>query len=124
MSHRGGNSNAPAAKSELIGNGTVSTLANSRQRLRLNPNKEHKPEAYADLELDFSPSIFSSLERHLPPNMLVISRDDKAKFMTEILLKYLPTGERNRVCFQFSQSLFPKLFFVLCFILSAFVLIT
>ncbi|CAL5186621.1 unnamed protein product [Lathyrus oleraceus] len=96
MSHRGGNSNAPAAKSELIGNGTVSTLANSRQRLRLNPNKEHKPEAYADLELDFSPSIFSSLERHLPPNMLVISRDDKAKFMTEILLKYLPTGERNR----------------------------
>lgn len=98
MSHRG-NNDSPA-KSEVIGNGPVSTVANSmasRHRLRLNPNKEHKPEGYEDLELDFNPSIFSSLERHLPPNMLVVPRDDKAKFMREILLKYLPIGERNRV---------------------------
>ncbi|AES76574.1 putative procollagen-lysine 5-dioxygenase [Medicago truncatula] len=77
----------------VTGNGT---MANSRMRLRLNPNKDHKPEGYDDLELDFSPSIFSSLEKHLPPNMLVFSRDDKAKFMREILLKYLPNGERHR----------------------------
>ncbi|KAI5428248.1 hypothetical protein KIW84_033304 [Lathyrus oleraceus] len=97
MSHRSGNSNASTTKSELIGNDTVSTLANSRQRLRLNPNKKHNPEAYVDLKLDFGPSIFSLLERHFPPNMLVISHDDKTKLTTEILLKYLPNGERNRV---------------------------
>lgn len=90
----------------VTGNGT---MANSRMRLRLNPNKDHKPEGYDDLELDFSPSIFSSLEKHLPPNMLVFSRDDKAKFMREILLKYLPNGERHRVWFfQFLQSFFCK----------------
>lgn len=69
------------------------------QRLRLNPNKEHKPESYDDMQLDFSPSIFSSLERYLPPNMLGMPRYDKVKFMREILLKYLPHGERNRVSF-------------------------
>lgn len=102
MSHRGGNSNASVTKSNLIRNDTVSTLANSTQRLTLNPNKKHKPEAYADLKLDFGPSIFILLERHFSPNMLVISHDDKTKFMIEILLKYLPNGERNSVCFQFS----------------------
>ncbi|KAI9173766.1 hypothetical protein LWI28_006144 [Acer negundo] len=66
------------------------------QRLRLNPNKDHKPESYEDLQLDYSPSIFSSLERYLPPTMLGMNRDEKAKFMREILLKYLPNGERSR----------------------------
>lgn len=70
----------------------------SNQRLRLNPNREHKPESYDDLQLDFSPSIFSSLERYLPPSMMGLPRDDKVKFLREILLKYLPHGERNRVC--------------------------
>lgn len=73
------------------------------QRLRLNPNKEHKPESYDDMQLDFSPSIFSSLERYLPPNMLGMPRHDKVKFMREILLKYLPHGERNRVSFSFVE---------------------
>ncbi len=68
------------------------------QRLRLNPNKDHKPDSYDDLQLDFSSSIFSSLERYLPPSMLSLPRDDKVKFMRDILLKYLPHGERNRVC--------------------------
>lgn len=68
------------------------------QRLRLNPNKDHKPDSYEDLQLDFSPSVFSSLERYLPPTMLGVNRDDKVKFMREILLKYLPHGERTRVC--------------------------
>lgn len=67
------------------------------QRLRLNPNKDHKPESYDDLQLDFSPSIFSSLERYLPPSMLGVNRDEKVKFMRDILMKYLPQGERTRV---------------------------
>lgn len=67
------------------------------QRLRLNPSKDHKPESYDDLQLDFSPSIFSSLERYLPPSMLGVNRDEKVKFMREILMKYLPQGERTRV---------------------------
>ncbi|KAH7549368.1 hypothetical protein JRO89_XS13G0020800 [Xanthoceras sorbifolium] len=66
------------------------------QRLRLNPNKDHKPESYQDLQLDYSPSIFSSLERYLPPSMLGVNRDEKVKFMREILFKYLPNGERTR----------------------------
>lgn len=67
------------------------------QRLRLNPSKDHKPESYDDMQLDFSPSIFSSLERYLPPPMLVVNREEKVKFMREILMKYLPQGERTRV---------------------------
>lgn len=80
-------------------NGFVSGVAAaaSNQRLRLNPSKDHKPESYEDLQLDFSPSIFSSLERYLPTNLLTVPRDDKVKFMREILLKYFPHGERNRV---------------------------
>ncbi|CAK9174768.1 unnamed protein product [Ilex paraguariensis] len=31
-------------------------------RLRLNPNTDHKPDSYEDLQLDFSPLLFSSLE--------------------------------------------------------------
>lgn len=66
-------------------------------RLWLNPNKKHKPETYDDLQLDFAPSVFSSLERYLPPSMLGSCREDKVNFMTEILLKYLPHGERHKV---------------------------
>lgn len=78
---------------------TVAQVVAASQRLRLNPNKDHKPDSYEDLQLDFSPSIFSSLEPYLPPVMLGVPRDDKVKFMREILHKYLPIGERNRVCF-------------------------
>lgn len=74
------------------------------RRLRLNPNTEHKPERYDDLETEFDPSIFSSLERHLPPTMLEVPRDTKIQFMKEILARYLPEGERTRV------SLFSLLF--------------
>nr|DAD31920.1 TPA_asm: hypothetical protein HUJ06_010770 [Nelumbo nucifera] len=81
------------------GNGVV---ASSRplyasHRLRLNPNTDHKPENYDDLQLEFSPSVFSSLERYLPPSMLNVSRDAKVQYMKEILSRYLPEGERTRV---------------------------
>ncbi|VVB00868.1 unnamed protein product [Arabis nemorensis] len=67
------------------------------QSLRRIPNNEHKPESYEDLELEFSPCLFSSLEKYLPLNMLSSNRDEKVKFMSSILLKYLPRGERSRV---------------------------
>ncbi|XP_038707456.1 2-oxoglutarate and iron-dependent oxygenase domain-containing protein CP2-like isoform X2 [Tripterygium wilfordii] len=69
----------------------------SENRLRLNPNFGHKPESYDDLRLDFSPLLFSSLERYLPPTMLPLPRDTKIQFMRDILLRYFPDGERTRV---------------------------
>lgn len=75
------------------------TIMSSSQRLRLNPNKDHKPDVYEGLRLDFSPSIFRSLERYMPPSLLNVPREDKLNFMRHILLKYFPPGEQNRVCF-------------------------
>ncbi|KAK9925804.1 hypothetical protein M0R45_023069 [Rubus argutus] len=87
----------PATGNGLGNSNQAAFVTMASQRLRLNPNKEHKPDNYDDMQLDFSPSIFSSLERYLPPSMLGMPRHDKVKFMREILLKYLPHGERNRV---------------------------
>ncbi|PKU82670.1 uncharacterized PKHD-type hydroxylase At1g22950 [Dendrobium catenatum] len=67
------------------------------RRLRLNPNKVHKPDTYEDVQSEFDPSIYSSLERHLPPSMLEAPRDAKLEFMREILARYLPEGDRARV---------------------------
>lgn len=81
-------------------NGVVSALARSSysdRRLRLNPNTNHKPESYEDLKLEFDPTVYSSLERHLPPSMLAVGREAKVQFMKEILARYLPEGERTRV---------------------------
>lgn len=89
-----GNLSQRQAQPELA---SVVVAPSQNQRLRLNPNKDHKPESYDDLQLDFSPSIFSSLERYLPPSMLGVNRDEKVKFMRDILMKYLPQGERTRV---------------------------
>lgn len=69
----------------------------STHRLRLNPNSDHRPDSYEDLDLEFSPSIFSSLERYLPPNLLQQTRDVKVNYMREILLRYYPESERIRV---------------------------
>ena len=66
-------------------------------RLRLNPNSDHRPDNYEDLDLEFSPLIFSSLERYLPPNLLHQARDVKLNYMREILLRYYPENERIRV---------------------------
>ncbi|OIW03601.1 hypothetical protein TanjilG_06110 [Lupinus angustifolius] len=103
MSLQGSNNDRPEAPSPVTvangavaagnkGNGTVlSSLS-----LRLNPNQEHKPDDYEDMQLEFSAVLLSSLEKYLPPTMLNDPRDQKAKFMQDILLKYLPPTERNR----------------------------
>ncbi|EFH61502.1 oxidoreductase [Arabidopsis lyrata subsp. lyrata] len=88
----GGNNSHSAVAATLR---ATSTMA-SCQRLRLNPNNEHRPDTYEDLQLDFPNSVYSSLEKYLPPNMLVSNRDEKIKFMTDIMLRHLPHGERSR----------------------------
>lgn len=95
------NEAANAGKGSINGNGNA-PIAQSlpsylSQRIRLHPNTDHKPDSYEDLQLEFSPLLFSSLERYLPPSMLNVSRDNKVKYMREIILRYSPEGERNRV---------------------------
>ncbi|KAG7577702.1 Prolyl 4-hydroxylase alpha subunit [Arabidopsis thaliana x Arabidopsis arenosa] len=88
----GGNNSHSAAPTALRATSTMVSC----QRLRLNPNNEHRPDSYEDLQLDFPNSVYSSLEKYLPPNMLVSNRDEKIKFMTDIMLRHLPHGERSR----------------------------
>ncbi|GAY54624.1 hypothetical protein CUMW_158200 [Citrus unshiu] len=77
-------------------NGAV-VLPPASYRLRLNPSSEHKPDSYDDLhQLEFTPLLFSSLERYLPPTMLSMSRDVKFQYMRDILMKYSRDGERTR----------------------------
>lgn len=78
---------------------SMATAMTTMHRLRLNPNTEHKPESYEGLQLEFSPLLFSSLERYLPPPMLSLSRDSKLHYMRDIILRYSPEGERHRVSF-------------------------
>ncbi|TKY50910.1 PKHD-type hydroxylase [Spatholobus suberectus] len=71
----------------------------SSDRLCISPKRDHKPENYEDLQLqlEFNPLVFSSLEHYLPPHMLNLSRDVKVQYMRNILLRYLPESERIRV---------------------------
>lgn len=78
------------------GNGTGAAPSNASYRLRLNPNQDHKAENYDDLGVEFTPLLFSSLERYLPPNLLNGSRDAKFKYMRDILRRYSTEGERTR----------------------------
>ncbi|XP_024021599.1 uncharacterized PKHD-type hydroxylase At1g22950 [Morus notabilis] len=88
-------------RSSIVGNGNGVVSGSfghyATSRLRLNPNKDHTPESYDDLQLDFSPLLFKSLEQYLPPPMLGVSRDSKLHYMRDILLRYSPEGERIRV---------------------------
>ncbi|KAJ6822761.1 putative PKHD-type hydroxylase [Iris pallida] len=95
-----GNGNG-AAKHPLTRSPAAIRQSYGDRRIRLNPNKEHQPGNYDDLlksspSEEFDPSIFSSLERHLPPSMLHVPKESKIQFMKEILRKYLPEGERAR----------------------------
>ncbi|KAG8639154.1 2-oxoglutarate and iron-dependent oxygenase domain-containing protein CP2 isoform X3 [Manihot esculenta] len=83
-------------KSSGNGNGVVMSTQVAH-RLRLNPITDHKPDSYEDLQSDFSPLLFSSLERYLPPSMLNMSREAKIQFMRDILVRYSPEGERTRI---------------------------
>uniref|UniRef100_A0A7N0UDG3 Fe2OG dioxygenase domain-containing protein n=1 Tax=Kalanchoe fedtschenkoi TaxID=63787 RepID=A0A7N0UDG3_KALFE len=81
----------------INGNGNgVCVPSTHTNRLRLNPATNHQPENYEDLQLDFSPALFASLERYLPPAMLNAERQVKVEYMMEILRRYCPDGERIR----------------------------
>ncbi|PON87013.1 Prolyl 4-hydroxylase, alpha subunit [Trema orientale] len=77
--------------------GSFVPYATTNNRLSVNPSKDHKPESYEDLQLEFSPLLFSSLEQYLPQPLLNGSRDSKLQYMRDILLRYSPEGERVRV---------------------------
>lgn len=65
--------------------------------LCISPKRDHKSENYEDLQLEFNPLVFSSLEQYLPTHMLNLSREVKVQYMRNILLRYLPESERIRV---------------------------
>ncbi|GAU42611.1 hypothetical protein TSUD_49600 [Trifolium subterraneum] len=78
----------------------VAAISNSNPitttRLLGSPRTDHMPDNYEDLPLDFNPLVFTSLERHLPSNVINLSKDVKAHYMSNILLRYLPHSERVR----------------------------
>ena len=93
-----GNANGVASATEEDEEGVLEE-EEEKLRLRLRANENHKPESYEDLQmqLEFSPLLFSSLEQYLPFNMLHVSRELKLQYMRHILLRYSPEGERARV---------------------------
>ncbi|XP_059305166.1 2-oxoglutarate and iron-dependent oxygenase domain-containing protein CP2-like isoform X1 [Lycium ferocissimum] len=71
-------------------------VASMTSRLQVLPSVDHESDNYEDMQLEFSPFLFSSLERYLPPTLLNLSRHDKAQYMRQILLRYFPTADRIR----------------------------
>ncbi|AEE32341.1 2-oxoglutarate (2OG) and Fe(II)-dependent oxygenase superfamily protein [Arabidopsis thaliana] len=65
-------------------------------RLSPFPNMEHISDNYGDLELEYSSAMLSSLEKYLPPEMLTATREEKAKFMSDILRKYISRDECSK----------------------------
>ncbi|KAL9681666.1 hypothetical protein QQ045_013453 [Rhodiola kirilowii] len=79
------------------GNSDSEATDYSPHRLLLSPNENHRPQSYEGLAQDFSPVLFSKMEKHLPPNMLVASRDTKFSYMNDIVNRYLPSRELKRI---------------------------
>ncbi|XP_076908798.1 2-oxoglutarate and iron-dependent oxygenase domain-containing protein CP2-like isoform X2 [Bidens hawaiensis] len=90
-------SSVPIPNGNGIGIGIGSLPMNSSFRLRLNPRPDHQPDTYDDVQSEFSPLLFSSLERYLPPNLLSVNRETKYRYMREVLCRYSTDGDRNRV---------------------------
>ncbi|XP_035840966.1 2-oxoglutarate and iron-dependent oxygenase domain-containing protein ICU11 isoform X4 [Helianthus annuus] len=65
-------------------------------RLVLNPTHDHMADKYDDLDTEFEPQLFSSLERHLPRHLLDASRDTKHERMQQILRRYSTKEECHR----------------------------
>ncbi|CAJ2630630.1 unnamed protein product [Trifolium pratense] len=91
---------AQASNGDIATNNVVTVISNSNPittRLLGSPRSDHMPDNYEDLPLDFNPLVFTSLERHLPPHVINLSKDVKAHYMSNILLRYLPHSERTRM---------------------------
>lgn len=98
-------SSLPQSTPIVTGNGNANGIGLaptvSSYRLRLNPRHDHQPDSYEDLQSEFTPLLFSSLERYLPPNLLNVSKERKHRYMREILRRYSNDGDRNRVSILF-----------------------
>ncbi|EFH70388.1 predicted protein [Arabidopsis lyrata subsp. lyrata] len=74
----------------------AATTEMATARLSRFPNMDHICDNYGDLKLEFSSSVLSSLEKYLPPEMLTANREAKAKFMSDILRKYISREECSK----------------------------
>ncbi|KAG2401248.1 putative PKHD-type hydroxylase [Vigna angularis] len=85
------------------GHVTARVVNLNSDRLCVSPKRDHKSENYEDLQLDFNPHVFGSLEQYLPPHVLNLSREVKVRYMRNILLRYFPENDRNREIFNYSH---------------------
>ncbi|CAL9218150.1 unnamed protein product [Arabidopsis halleri] len=77
-------------------NSAAETTELAIPRLNLYPNNNHISDSYDDLELEFSSSVLRSLEKYLPMDMLTANREEKGKFMSDILGKYISREEYSQ----------------------------
>ncbi|KAI7739246.1 hypothetical protein M8C21_004443, partial [Ambrosia artemisiifolia] len=68
-----------------------------RNRLELPPIQDHMTDNYDDLDTEFDPLLFSSLERYLPQKILNAQRDTKHEFMQQVLRRHATKEDHYRV---------------------------
>ncbi|XP_010461698.1 PREDICTED: uncharacterized PKHD-type hydroxylase At1g22950-like [Camelina sativa] len=78
---------------------SVNTTAEKKKetpilRLSLVPNNEYVSDSYDDPNLVYSSCVLRSLEKYLPPEIFSANRNEKAKFMSDILRKYFSKAKR------------------------------
>ncbi|XP_023645577.1 uncharacterized PKHD-type hydroxylase At1g22950 [Capsella rubella] len=61
------------------------------------PINDHVSDDYEDLDSEYSSLVLRSLEKYLPTEILTANRDEKAKFMSGILRKYISPRECMKV---------------------------
>ena len=88
---------APQQSRPSDGHVTARVMNLNSDKLCVSPNRDHNSENYEDLQLEFNPHVFGSLEQYLPPHILNLSREVKVRYMRNILLRYFPENDRNRV---------------------------
>ncbi|KAL5726592.1 2-oxoglutarate and iron-dependent oxygenase domain-containing protein cp2 [Ranunculus cassubicifolius] len=111
-----GNGNSNPTTTLISSASTAGAGLNRPLRLRLTRNESHEPEDYDDLELEFTPALYATLEQHLPPNVLSATRERKVEYMEELLYRYIPAGERTRPLHKELYSMHPTTFFVPSFL--------
>ncbi|XP_068491604.1 2-oxoglutarate and iron-dependent oxygenase domain-containing protein CP2-like isoform X2 [Phaseolus vulgaris] len=87
---------APQQSRPSDGHVTARVMNLNSDKLCVSPNRDHNSENYEDLQLEFNPHVFGSLEQYLPPHILNLSREVKVRYMRNILLRYFPENDRNR----------------------------
>lgn len=115
--HQNQNENGSLERMRI--NGDIGSNSPNSIRLLGSPRGNHMPDNYEDLPLDFNHIIFTSLEKYLPSHVINLSRDLKAHYMSNILLRYLPHSERIRVSYYHNINL-PFFSFSLFFTFSLF----